>query len=258
MKKYPLSFYVDICFTFFVSFTLVSAVLSGVLPKPFSIIVRLSLATGITTVVTVYLKKARLKKYEKSKEEEKRLAVAEKLNCSSVKENTDLFFKAFSNLGENPEKIAGGILLPAKKTAVFIRFSFFTPEKKDVFRFANKKDAENIVLFCEKFSDEVIAFAMRFKEKIVLKDLYDAFELLSSADVLPDTVISESFYKNKKPSFDIRRLFNKKKAKNYLFFGVTFTLFSFFAPIKLYYLIFGSVFLFFSLIVRLFGKEPSP
>jgi hypothetical protein len=99
---------------------------------------------------------------------------------------------------------------------------------------------------------------MRFKEKIVLKDLYDAFELLSSAGVLPDTVISESFYKNKKPSFDIRRLFNKKKAKNYLFFGVTFTLFSFFAPIKLYYLIFGSVFLFFSLIVRLFGKEPSP
>ena len=255
MKKYPLSFYADICFYFVAIYMLSFAVLFGLLPKPFSFIVSAGFSLGCTVLITGSLKKRRDKKYGEYLDKEQLSAVTTKLNCSSPKKNCELFFAAFKVLGEEPRKIAGGILLPKKNTAVYVRFSFFRPEKKDIFRFANKKDAEFVELYSEKFSDEVKAFSIRFAGKITLKDENDAFKLLKSADSLPDTESVQPLLKTKKPSFDVRRLIDRKKAKNYLFFGITFVLFSFFAPIKLYYLIFGSAFLSLSLFIRLFGKE---
>ena len=255
MKKYPLSFYTDICFYFVAIYMLSLAMVFGLLPKPFSFIVSAGFSLGCTVLIAKLLKKRREKKYGEYLEKEKLSEVTTKLNCSSPKENCELFFAAFKALGEEPRKIVGGIFLPKKNTAVYVRFSFFKPEKKDVFRFANKKDAEFIELYSENFSDEVKAFSLRFSGRIALKDEKDAFKILKSADALPDTESVAPLLKTKKPSFDIRRLIDRKKAKNYLFFGITFMLFSFFAPIKLYYLIFGSAFLSLSLFIRLFGRE---
>ena len=254
MKKYSLAFYVDIIFAFIISFILSTVLVSYFLPFPYSVIVSFCLAVIFSVFTVKLLKKRRENRLEAEREKENLSAVTDFLNSSAAKSNCELFFNAYKNLNKFPQKTEGGICLACDNTSVFLRFSFDPVKKSDIFKIANKLRAERkAVIFSETFSDEVVLFAARFNGKIILKDGKDAYELLKSANSLPK--VTTAAIKEKKPSADFSRLLDKKRAKNYLIYGVFFTVLSYFAPIKLYYLIFGAVFLLFSLIIRLFGKE---
>ena len=60
---------------------------------------------------------------------------------------------------------------------------------------------------------------------------------------------------NTKPRFNLSAFLRKKNAKNFLVFGIVFSVMSFFVPLKIYYLLWGSVFLVLSLVTRLYGRE---
>ena len=52
----------------------------------------------------------------------------------------------------------------------------------------------------------------------------------------------------------LKTLLEKKKAKRFFAFGFIFLAFSYFVPIKVYYVVFGCAFLIFALFLTIFGQ----
>ena len=255
MKKYSVPLFIDIIFSFFVCFILVFVILSYYIPRPYCFVISVSAAIFFTVFAAKFLKSKQDKLNEKSKNQELFASFLFKLNSSAAKENADLFFNAFKNLGETPQKLRGGIFIKDRGELTFVKFSLSEVQKKDVFHAVNLADKQTkVVIYSESFSQEVVCFASRFNGKVSLKDGKAAFDLLKKANALPE-LKDAPLPEKKKPTSDFSRLINKKRAKNYLFFGLTFLFFSYFAPFKLYYIIFGATFLVLSLVVKLFGKE---
>ena len=140
-----------------------------------------------------------------------------------------------------------------KNTTAFFLFRFDGVSKTDVVKCFNKIGKnQKAEIYSENFSDEVTAFATRFGGKIILTDGRQAFTLLEKHDLLPTEKLDRD--EEEKKRLDFTRLLDKKRAKSYLAFGLIFTLLSYFAPIKGYYLVFGVAFLILALFLRLFGK----
>ena len=147
------------------------------------------------------------------------------------------------------------MFITEKNTTAFFFFRFDGVSKTDIVKCFNKIGKnQKAEIYSENFTDEIKAFAARFGGKIILTDGREAFNLLEKHDLLPKSKIDLD-EENGTKRFDFSRLLDKKRAKSYLAFGLLFTLLSYFAPIKGYYLIFGVAFLILALILRLFGKS---
>lgn len=141
-----------------------------------------------------------------------------------------------------------------KCTAYFVRFGFSKVTKTDIVRAFNLiGGGDKAVFFCQDYDSEIKEFAVRFKGKIMLKDGKDAFYLLKDTNLLPNEDFSGVY--TEKPHFSkAKELIKRKNAKKFFLFGVCFCFFSFFAPIKTYYLIWGGVMLAYSTFLLIFGK----
>nr|MBO4518343.1 hypothetical protein [Clostridia bacterium] len=225
------------------------------LPRPASYV----LAATVAIVFTLFLIKLSLEKRHtaasigKSEKSFRRVMTA--LNLSDEKTLISLFDKAFKAEGFLTEKKRGGIFIKDKNATVFLKFGFDAVSKTDVVKCFNAiPKATKAEIFAEKFSDEVKAFAARFGGKVILSDGKQAYALLEPHGLLPD---GEEIISPDSPRFsaDFSRLLDKKRAKNFLVFGLLFTILSYIAPIKGYYLTFGAIFISFALVLRLFGKS---
>ncbi len=189
------------------------------------------------------------------KEEEKQLKET-LIRLSFMKKSSQLklFERAFSKLNVKTEIINGRLRLPHYGAVIFLRFDFDNIRKSEFIKFCNVLNGDEIgVVFSSDFSSEIKNFAINFDGKIKLFSGREVYELLKKASTLPENEVY--FFKEREKKWDFSLLLNKKRAKNYFFFGVIFLLYSFIVPIKIYYIIVGSLFLIFSLTVKLFGRE---
>ncbi len=166
----------------------------------------------------------------------------------------EFFERIFSKIKVRAEVESGRIYLPDHGAVIFLHFDFDEVRKSEFIKFCNVlRDDEIGVIFSSSFSADVKEFANNFNGKIKLYSGSEVYKLLSRAEIFPENDVY--FFKEKEKKWDFSLLLNKKRARNYFLFGITFLLYSLFVPIKLYYVIVGSLFLIFSILVKLFGKE---
>lgn len=195
-----------------------------------------------------------------SKEKRARLSRAERvqskrfnefLSIIPVRDCYGIIMHGIKNTYPKGLEEKGSFLIQEKKERAFFRFSFEGLKKSDVvYAFNHIKPEETAVIYCYHASEEGIAFAKKFNGKVNIKtgeDLYAEIKNGLSFSLLPRTFFSTNKIK--------RKFFTKKNALKFLLFGALFYFMSSFVTIKIYYVIFGTAFLIFSLLSFLFGKK---
>ena len=254
LKVLPLV--IDTIFSLFISFVLALVFTGYFIPHPYSVVLALCLA-GIFTIFAfkILLKRQNIK-IATTKEQKLFESTINALNFMTKLELLLFFEKILRKNGYITEKKRGAIFIKNKNATLFFKFGFEDVVKADVVRAYNLKSPnDKAYILCENCTTDVKSFASRFEDvEIVCAD--KIFLFLKENDCLPQP--KSPF---KKTSFNriagLKSLFERKRAKTYALFGITFLFSSFFATLKLYYVIIGGLFLIFSLICLLFGTTPA-
>ncbi len=164
------------------------------------------------------------------------------------------FQRVFKKFDINAEIKNGRLYIKENGVVIFLHFDFDMVKKSEIIKYFNQLNGDDIgIIFSSSFSNEIISFISNFNGKLKLYDENDVFSILKKAGIYPENDVC--FFREKEKKWDFSLLINKKRAKNYFFFGVIFMLYSFIVPIKIYYIIVGSIFLILSLSLKLFGKN---
>ncbi len=254
--KFSLPLIIDCIFSAFITFLLSLIIFNYFTEKGVAITfsVTLGLIAGLFSFKILRKKQAsnELKKEERQELEN----MLTQFNFSSSTETLDFFIKLFSSKGYLVEKKKGIIYFKNENAAIFIKFGFLDVNKSDVVKFFNllRKNDKGYII-SESFSLDVSSFISRFDNRLFAIDGQQIYRYLKKNDALPET--KYSFFSEPQKGFKLlKNLLYKDKAKNYLVFGLTFLLMSYFFPFKVYYVISGILFLLAALISRLFGLSP--
>ena len=241
----------DLVFSTLTTFLILSVLLGYFIIYPFSIILSL---TG-TALFLLFITKIALAKYKKELKEQKRQKEKEQmLNSLNLMSKSDLFALFSRAIKEKDYQVIEkdhALYLPEKNTLIFMFFEFMQVKKVDVLRAYNLDRTKKIAILSSEFSAEIRDFSLQFGDKITLCDGDKIYDLLKETSLLPKA--EDTREKIDKPPFreTIMELVKKVNTKKFFIFGITFLFFSYFAPIKLYYLICGSIFLAISLLSKL-------
>lgn len=254
MFKVKFSLVSDIIFSFFCFFILCLIILNYFLPLIYAIILSFWFSAFFTLLLSRRMinkqKSASLTKSQNIECENTLTA----LNFMSNFKATEHFYTALKKKHPNAQKIRGAI--SCNKTLYFINFSFEGVTQTDLVRYYNRlAEKESAVVCSEDFTAKVKDFAKRFNKPIELMDGKSCYLLLKDGDALPKSVSCLNTDKPKKALFC--GFPARKNAKKVFLFGVSLCLLSFISPFKLYYSIFGSAFLFWAVMLKLFGKSPA-
>ena len=221
----------------------------------------LTLAITLSLLISIISFRLMLTKGKKqiseSRHSEHVLSVMTELCFYSVEKVKNLFFKAYANLGLSPEKKTQGIFLPASSQMVFCSFDFDGLTKSDIVKAYNRLTKNQTALILSySYSNEVKNFSSRFNGQIELLDQNQIYDILEKGNCVPSvTTTVNTMYSVKKVR--ISDFLDKKKAKKFLALGLLVLAFSFFVPLKAYYLISGSLLVILSVGVILFTPSPS-
>lgn len=245
---------VDSIFCAFIVFIVSKFILSLLIRNDLSIGFSIMLAVCFWAVFFRWFNKKRaFNKISLAEQKKARLSLTQLAFMSDL-ELCSLFFAVFSKLGLRPQRRGNKLYLPEKDCLVFFCFSLDGIRKSQVIKYYNLlQKNQTAVIFGKEFSNEIKDFCRYFEDKILLVDGEKTFSILKKADVFPENKIL--FFVEKKKPLDFSLLLHKKRAKNYFIFGLLFLLYSFIVPIKLYYIILGSLLLIFSLLCALFGRQ---
>ena len=178
--------------------------------------------------------------------------MVEQLNFCTRPEQLSIIEKAIALSGYSTERKKGKLKVLNTDAVVFMKFGFIKVTKADVLKIYNSIiKSECAFILSEDFDKEVMDFADRFNGKIKLVSAIPLFQTLKKLDCLPQNKYSFSQTKQKRTGW--KNFIDKRKSKKFALFGLAFLLFSYFSPIKTYYLVFGVIFLCLSLVVRTFG-----
>lgn len=253
--KITLSFILDAIFTALISFLISLTILSYFLRPPFSIV--FSVVFGLLfCLLFIKISTDKQKKNDLSLADKKAKEIMlTQLKLYTPTEQNDFFQKVILAQGKSVERKKGGLFVKETPFAVFPLFNFDGVKKSEIVRAFNSiKKEQTAYILADDFSLEVKDFAERFDGRIKTVDGEELYKFLSEKDLLPQ--VKYSFPEKKKLGLStLKNLLEKKKSKNFLFLGLSFIGFSYFVPLKTYYIICGSAFLIFSLILRLYGKS---
>ncbi len=254
MKTYT-AIILDTLFTAGASFLLSIVFLSYFLRPPFLILFSVILALLFTLLFfKLGVQKNQKLKLSKAEKKEKEFMLNQ-LKLYTKTEQNDFFEKLLKTFDKEVERKRGGIFIKNTDFAVFSFFSFDPIRKSDIVKVFNSiTKNQKAVIFAETFSEEIKNFADRFEGRIITVDGNELFIKLKEKEFLPKE--KHTFSEKKQFDFSIlKNLLKKKKAKNFSLFGFTFILMSYFAPFKTYYIVCGTLFLIYSLFLRLYGKD---
>ncbi len=244
----------DLVFSTFTCFLILSVLFGYFVIYPFSII----LSVMGTALFLLFFSRFMITRYKKSiekqKNEKEKQAVINSLNLMSRKELNDLIKKAIEKKDLSVEEKNDALFLPEKNAYVFLFFEFMQVKKADVLRAYNLDRNSKITILSGEFSAEIRDFVLQFGGAITLCDGNDVYSLLKETSLLPKT----SFVEEKSKNIPFRTAFiewsKKVNRKKFFLFGIMFLFFSYFAPIKGYYILCGSIFLSVSLICKLISS----
>ncbi len=256
MKKLLFVAISDTLFLAFIGFILSFILIDYFVYKPYSIILAVCFSLLVGLISFKKLSTRANKTHTANKHSEDLYKVFYQLRFESKEKLTSRFIRAFNKNGYETERKKGGIYLKEKEVMVFIKFGFDPLQKADVVKAFNCiTKSEKAVIMAENFTDEIRDFVRLFDGKVLLIDGEKIYKLLKTSDELPKITVENEQSSNKKPRF-VANFFAKKSAKRFLLFGTTFLLMSFVVPLKLYYVISGTIMLILSAICLLFGKSP--
>lgn len=255
MKKFSLPLLLDSVFIAFSAFLLALFTFTYFIPYPF-VLIAAGVFAGLLTLAGVkFLSVKRYGKLRKREEEKEYAAFITQINFMPEQKVAETIIRAVKNAGFTAEKKKDFIYIPQKNLAVFFVFGYEEVKRKDVVRAASALAAnDNAIIVSEKFSQEISAFAARFDGKIQLSDGRSFFTALKKFSALPE-ITCRLLQETKVKPKPVKNILNKKRAKNYLVFGIVFLAMSYFVPIKIYYVICGTIMLVLALVVRFFGID---
>ena len=246
----------DTAFVFIVCFLFSFFIFNYFVKRPYSSVLALSLSLAVAVVSFKIITNAYLMKQNEQADSRLVINTLNHLCLCKDKEIKDLFYSAFIKKGYTAEIKKRYILLPKEKLQLFFVFSFDGLLKKDVVAIYNMLSSSNrAVIYTNSISDEMKDFVIRFNKKINVFYGKEVFDFLSESNSLPniDFVLEDK----KPPKIKLNNFLEKKKAKNYLVFGIIFLLLSFFVPLKLYYIVCGGIMIIMSLFAKFFGINPT-
>lgn len=247
-------FFLDICFFFFLGFILSLPLFNYLVAYPYNLICAIFIGVIFSLLLGKVLSKKNTKNSIKKKDDLLFKTSLLSLNLMSKPELFGFIREYLTQKGVEFTENRTFFLIPEKKTCLFIKFSFSEVQKVDVVRYYNLiPDGYSATVIGEKFDEEVIAFAKRFNGKFIMVDFKRFFYELKSCGVFPKTryVLSDE----EKPKINLTNLLKKKNAKRFFSFGVIMFFLAFFVQIKTYYIVVGSVFFLWTLVLILFGSE---
>ena len=253
--KNKLAFISDVLFLGFIFFILSLVIFNFLLPYPFSIV-----NSGFISVIAsllFYLRQgAKRKSQLVNKLEQKELALLmSELNFSDRQEQNELIENALKKAGYLTERKKGAVFIKDKNAVIICRFSFAKVSKADVVRAYNLiTKTQTAYILAESFDLELLSFAQRFDQRVVLVDGAKIYTFLKEHHSLPKNYKYKGFFE-KKTKASFKPLLDRKKSKTFFVFGLLLLLFSYISPLKLYYIVCGCVFLIYSLVLRLLGKD---
>lgn len=251
--KPSLATVIDSIFTTFIFFLLTFILLYYFIERQFAIAFSLILSVPVFMII---FKRLNDKTGKKKIKKQKLLAVEKTctaLGFYTTTERNELFAKAVTRLGYTVTRKRGGIFIDGKNSALFIRFGFNAVDKTDVVKIFNSiKSTENAYILAPNFTQEILDFIARFNGRIIAVSKEEVYDFLNKTDCLPKEKLPSLSTKFTKENFRIAFL-DSKKAKRYFTFGLLFLLMSYFVPIKIYYVVFGCIFLIYALVLKLFG-----
>ncbi len=246
---------IDVVFVCFISFALTLVAFNFFTPYPYSLIFSGCASLIATTFYFIYSdKKNKQVRLSKAEQKEKNVLLSE-LNFSSPQEQVAILERAIKSLGFDYEKKHSSIYIKDKNALLLSRFSFNKINKVEIvkaFNLINKN--QTVYVLAQSFDPDIVAFAQRFNQKVRLIDGDKVYTRLKELSALPTQYKYRCFCEKKKKG-SIKNLLDKKKAKTFLTFGAFFLAFSYFSPLKIYYIVCGCIFLIYALILRLMGKE---
>jgi len=158
------------------------------------------------------------------------------------------FFNQIRQKYLSAKLVDNAVYLPFEKKMLFFNFNFDGLTKTDIVRAYNCLPCgASAVIYYYFCSNEVKDFANRFSSGVTLEEGASAYKYVQNTPFSLERPPKE--FNNKKPR---KPFMSKKIATKFLFFGLLFLSFSFFVSIKIYYLVFGFIFILLSLISRFF------
>ncbi len=224
--------------------------------------VAISLSITFTLLLALAVVGVGIYKHDKRKLAEKKqkniFELLDELCFTAKPELINLFYNAYKTLNKRVEKYSWGLKLIDERKSIFLVYNFDGLKKSDVLKAFNKlNEGETAHIFSYDCDGDVKEFACRFNGKVVLENKTTVYELLSSANCLPKiTHILANPTMVKRVNWKV--FLDRKKAVRFLALGFMFLAFSFFVPIKVYYIVCGSLLCVFSLAVLTFVKPQTP
>lgn len=254
MKKFYVVLVFDSLFIAFSTFMLSLVLIRYFTTSP--VAVSTSILTAVFTCVAFVghrIKKTNLStinKKERRRIEETLLT----LSFMQKKDVSALFEKMLSYYEITYEKKRDFFYLPEKAALIYLSCGIDGATKTDVVKLFNHtpKDALGVV-FCTNADQNVKEFSERFSGKIKIIEGDKFFEYLKESSLIPENTIS--IFPQRKKSCAIRSFFSKKNARKFFLLGMSFLIMSFFVSIKLYYVIFGTVFTLLALTCKFFAPK---
>ena len=162
----------------------------------------------------------------------------------SAERKTQYFCNALSAKRIGPLKIATADEL------IFLRFGFAPVTADEVATLFRQRSAKQKTLFCGEVEENAKRLCLRLGIRV--KTGEEVYQVLKQQEFLPKEFLGEEAPEDKK----LRRkttCFAKRNASRFFASGTLILLTSLFTPFPYYYLIFGSVLLLISLLVRILG-----
>lgn len=255
MRCLSLSLISDCIFTGFTGFLLTLIISNFFLPAPYTFIIS-GVAGALLALAGAKLFTSRRGARIKDRaEREEYTKFVNRINLMKGPDLNSLLISAAARENIIAVKKREYIYLPEKKLALFPSFGYAEVKKADVVRAFNAvKKEDTAVILSETFSEDLITFAARFNGKIILVSGERLFLKLKESNSLPPETSALYDPPKEKPHI-LKRLTDKRKAKNYMLFGLAFFVLGLFSPFKLYYAVCGAILLLAALAVKFFGKQ---
>lgn len=256
MNKYKISFFSDAFFVFTATFFLSVSILRY---NRFNVISTLlvSALTGIAAAsgVVIYglIKSEDYKRAEDRKE--KAESLMRELCFLSDDKTLKLLKKCYEKSGKTVEQKDNFIIIKEDKQAVFPLFSLEkTPAKEVIKAYKLTPETYTTVIMSGGVTSETENFLNAMKLRIKVLNIFNVYDMLLSADMLPERVLIPKI-KPKKRGEVIKKIFSREKSPKFLLAGTVILLSSVFSYYPVYYIIFGAVLLAIAAALRFFAAE---
>lgn len=223
------------------------------------------LSTGISLFLTILLNMFSVKKRAAKNIKEKEKTEAENMFFSlATKGNAIPFlYNLFSIRHKNTAKTKNYVKFLSNNgfVIVYSHLFFHVLSPDDIVKIIQKtakEEKERLIICCESYSQEALIFIKKLKEKIILLNQYETYiYIYKEYEYFPEiTNVKED------KKFDFKALFfsifSRAKAKNYLFCAGVILLSSFFVKMNVYYTIFSTLLILFSLFCFFSPKTAIP